>query len=149
MESISIFLIDPNPGFLQITTRLLQDYYHGELTVVGSSSGRDHLIDQVQQQQPQIILLGLNQQSLASLRLIPRLRAILPRVGIIALGTLDFAVYEHAAQQAGADAFIAKAALNSALLPTIRHVVQSRTAAPSAGETARHNRPPLGDCAHE
>jgi DNA-binding NarL/FixJ family response regulator len=122
MIPVSVLLIDANATFLRIATRLLQEYYSTELMLVGTSAGDADALQQAQTLQPRIILLGLSQHSLTALRLIPRLRAIMPDVGIIVLGALDIHAYHQAAHDAGADAFVAKVALSHNLLPTIASV---------------------------
>lgn len=119
MPAISVLLIDSNPTFLRIAARLLQEHYHNELMLVGISSGNDDAIHKARHLAPQIILVGLSQHSLVCLRLIPHLRTAMPTAGIIVLGSLDIHAYRQAATDAGADAFIAKVAMNNALLPTI------------------------------
>jgi CheY-like chemotaxis protein len=120
MHTIRVLLVDANPTFLRIATRLLHEYYSNELTIVGSSDNEDQAIQQAQQEQPRAVLLGLGQHNLTMLQLIPRLRALLPGVVVIVLGTLDIHAYQQAALAAGADAFVAKVAINQELLPTIQ-----------------------------
>jgi len=50
---------------------------------------------------------------------------MLPKVGIIALTVLDTNGYRQAALAAGADDFVAKASLDTDLLPAIRRVAQA------------------------
>lgn len=123
MLATSVLLVDSNVTFLRIAARLLQEHYHTELLVVGTSSGEHDALEKAHQLQPRIILLGLSQHSLASLEIIPAMRTILPTVGIIVLGSLDIHAYRHASIKAGADAFIAKVSLNIELLPMIRQIV--------------------------
>jgi DNA-binding NarL/FixJ family response regulator len=120
MHTIRVLLVDANPTFLRIATRLLHEYYSNELTIVGTSDNEDQAIQQAQQEQPRAILLGLGQHNLTMLQLIPHLRALLPGVVVIVLGTLDIHAYQQAALAAGADAFVAKVAINQELLPTIQ-----------------------------
>jgi len=62
---------------------------------------------------------------LSGLETIPRLRAMLPEVSIIALTLLDAKVYRQAALAAGADDFVPKANLSTDLLPAIRRVAKT------------------------
>jgi DNA-binding NarL/FixJ family response regulator len=128
MTAISVLLVDANPNFLRIAVRLLQEHYSTDLQVVGSSSSDVDALNQAQVLKPRIMLLGISQDSLAYLRLIPRVREMLPDIGIIVLGALDISAYQQAARQAGADAFVAKVALNTMLLPTLRRVVGTTAA---------------------
>jgi DNA-binding NarL/FixJ family response regulator len=122
MTAISVLLIDANPAFLRIATRLLQEHYSTELQVIGSSSSETDALNQMRVLRPRIIVLGISQDSMRYLHLIPRIREILPNVGVIVLGALDISAYQQAALQAGADAFVARVALSTMLLPTLRRV---------------------------
>jgi DNA-binding NarL/FixJ family response regulator len=55
----------------------------------------------------------------------PRLRKVLPSVGIIALTLLEGNAYRQAAMAAGADDLVRKADLITDLLPAIRRVTQA------------------------
>jgi DNA-binding NarL/FixJ family response regulator len=136
MEVISVLIVDANPAFLRIATRLLREHYQQHLQVVGTSHGEQDAIQQAQALQPCVVLLGIGQLSLKGLHLIPRLRAASPRVRIIVLGSLDISAYHQAAMEAGADAFVAKVAINSLLLPTIRRV---RGLPPENGQNPEDN----------
>jgi DNA-binding NarL/FixJ family response regulator len=78
--------------------------------------------------------------------LIPRLRGVLPGVAIVVLGTLDIHAYQQAALAAGADAFVAKVALNHELLPTIRSLIAGVPEEAHANQSRQHH---LGEEAHE
>jgi len=119
MFPVSVLLVDANRNFLRILTSLLQEYYHKELLIVGTALSNNEALNQVQRFNPRIMLLGLDQHSLVSLQLIPQMRVVAPDLGVVVLGSLDIDSYRQAATEAGADAFVAKVALNSELLPTI------------------------------
>jgi DNA-binding NarL/FixJ family response regulator len=119
MCPVSVLLVDANRNFLRILTSLLQEYYHHELLIVGTALSNEEALHQVQLLKPRIMLLGLDQHSLASLQLIHQVRAIAPDIDVVVLGSLDIDSYRQAATEAGATAFVAKVALNSELLPTI------------------------------
>jgi DNA-binding NarL/FixJ family response regulator len=145
MSAISVFIIDANPTFLRIAKRLLQELHHEQLTVLGTSAGDNDALQQARELAPRIILLGLGQYSLTGLRLIPRLRADNPYGHIIVLGSLDIRAYQQAAMDAGADAFVAKVALNNELLPTILRITggvtaDSNTSPPDAEPDAKAQR---------
>jgi len=75
--------------------------------------------------QPQVILIGLDTPGPTGLETIPRLRKVLPNVGIIALTLLEGNAYRQAALAAGAGDVVRKAELTTDLLPAIRHVTQA------------------------
>jgi DNA-binding NarL/FixJ family response regulator len=115
--------VDDNANFLRIATSFLQRY--GDLYVVGAVGGAEEALVQAQSLQPHVVLLDLDMPNLTGLRTIPRLRELLPRVGIIALALSNGSAYRQAAMAAGADAFVSKATLVNELLPAIRSVVRS------------------------
>lgn len=123
MDPIRVLLVDDNAIFLRVAARFLEQ--HQELALVGiARSGREAL-DQAQDLRPQVILIDLDMPGLSGLETIPRLRVMLPEVGIIALTFLDTDRYRQAALATGADDFVSKAKLSTDLLPAIRRVAQT------------------------
>jgi len=120
---ISVLLVDDHEAFLHIATEFLQR--HDELTVVGVARGGQEALILAPDLRPQVILVDLNMPGLGGLEIIPRLRAMLPEAGIVALTLLDPRVYRRAALAAGADDFVPKANLSTELLPAIRRVAQT------------------------
>jgi DNA-binding NarL/FixJ family response regulator len=123
MNPISVLLVDDNPRFLRIATRFLQE--HDDVVVVGAAGGGEEALTLAQELQPDIVLIDLAMPGLSGLETIPRLQAMLPKVGIIALTVLDTDSYRQAALAAGADDFVPKPGLNTDLLPAIRRVAQA------------------------
>jgi DNA-binding NarL/FixJ family response regulator len=121
-EILSTLLVDDNPTFLRIATRILREYCYDEVSVVGTVSGSSDAFERASSLKPRIILLGLNRLGVVDKELISQLRSVLPDVKIIALGPLDKAAYRQAALDAGADAFVAKVNLSNDLLPTIQRL---------------------------
>lgn len=119
-KPISVLLIDDNVTFLRIATRFLRD--HTDINVVGTATGGEEGLIKAKKLKPQIILLDLAMPNLPGLDAIPLLRETLHEVKLIALTMLDTDAYRIAAKTAGADAFVAKAAMGSELLPTIRRI---------------------------
>jgi len=91
----------------------------------GPARGGEEALTQAQNLKPEVVLIDLHMPGLSGLETIPRLRAMLPEVSIIALTLLDAKVYRQAALAAGADDFVPKANLSTELLPAIRRVAQT------------------------
>jgi DNA-binding NarL/FixJ family response regulator len=127
MDTIYVLLVDENPTFLRIAAQLLRNYYSEEVTVVGTSLGYEDAMQQAHLLKPHLILMGLDRNHPAGSQVVQRMRHAAPDSGIVVLGTLDIDTYRQDALHAGADAFLAKAALHEHLLSTIRQVV-GRTA---------------------
>ena len=119
-ETTSVLLIDDNATFLRIATQFLRD--HPDINVVGTAGGGEEGLKLAKKLKPQIILLDLAMPDLPGLDVIPLLREVLPEVKLIALTMLDTNGYRTAAKTAGADAFVAKAAMGTNLLSEIRRV---------------------------
>ena len=123
MKLISVLLVDDNPRFLRIATRFLQE--HDDVVVVGAAGGGEEALALAQDLQPDIVVIDLAMPGLSGLETVPRLQAMLPKVGIIALTVLDTNSYRQAALTAGADDFVPKTSLDTDLLPAIRRVAQT------------------------
>ena len=124
MAPISVLLVDDNPTFLRIVGRYLQ--VEDDVTVVGTAEGGDEALALVHSLKPDIVLTDLAMPKVSGMETILRMRAAWPKMGIIALTLLDTAGYRQAALTAGADDFVAKDALNTDLMPTIRRVVAEK-----------------------
>ena len=129
MNPVRALLVDDNPTFLRIATRYLQETCRDQLTVVGTASDGEEALAQAQHLQPQLVLLDLMMPPPNGLDMIPRLRASLPHVCIVVLTLLDTSGYRRAALAAGADAFVAKAAMSTDLVPTVQQALQARRGA--------------------
>jgi DNA-binding NarL/FixJ family response regulator len=132
MKPISVLLVDDNPAFLRIVTRFLQE--HDDVITVGAAGGGEEALALAQDLQPDIVVIDLAMPGLSGLETIPRLRAVLPKVGIIALTVLDTNSYLQAALEAGANDFVSKTSLNTDLLPAIRRAAQTDPSHKSTGK---------------
>jgi two-component system, NarL family, response regulator NreC len=122
MITIPVLLVDDNPIFLGILARFLQA--HDDIVVVGTAGNGNEALEKVESLRPQVILIDLAMPGLDGLHTIPRLRSILPDVGIIVLTVFDTNGYRQAALATGGDDFVPKAVLNTDLLPAIRRLAQ-------------------------
>jgi DNA-binding NarL/FixJ family response regulator len=131
MKPISVLLVDDNPGFLRIATRFLEQ--HDDVVVVGAAGGGEEALALAQDLEPDIVLVDLAMPGLSGLETIPRLRAMLPGVGIIALTMLDTNSYRQAALAAEANDFVPKASLDTDLVPAIRRVAEGEAGRQGGG----------------
>ena len=134
MKPISVLLVDDNPAFLRIATRFLQQ--HDDVVVVGAADGGEEALALAQDLQPDIVVIDLAMPGLSGLETIPRLRAVLPEVGIIALTVLDTNSYRKAALTAGANDFVAKASLDTDLVLAVRRAVQGDPSRPRVADNS-------------
>jgi DNA-binding NarL/FixJ family response regulator len=124
MAPISVLLVDDNATFLRILSDFLQE--EKGILVAGTAGSGETALTTAQELQPQVILLDLAMPGLGGLNTMPRLRGVLPGVGIIVLTVLDANGYREAALAAGADDFVAKADLSTDLVPAIHRLRQAR-----------------------
>ena len=125
MGPTTLLLVDDNATFL----RVLSDFLGGEegILVVGTAGSAEEALEKAKELQPQVILLNLLvMPGLGDLSAIPRLRSMMPDVGIIVLTVLDAKAYREAALTAGADDFVAEASLYTDLIPAIQRLTQGR-----------------------
>jgi DNA-binding NarL/FixJ family response regulator len=123
MSAVSVLLVDDNPIFLHCAKRFLQR--RRDVVVVGTISGGKWAVDLAQNLKPDVALIDLSMPDLPGLELIPRLRAALPEMGIIALTLFDTDDYRAAALAAGADGFVSKNTMNTDLIPAIQKITQA------------------------
>jgi DNA-binding NarL/FixJ family response regulator len=136
MSVVSILLVDDNPIFLHCAKRFLQK--RQDVLVVGTISGGKWAVDLAQNLKPDVVLIDLSMSDLPGLELIPKLRALLPNMGIIALTLFDTDDYRQAALAAGADGFVSKNTMNIDLMPAIQKIAQGNTV--KSGENNGRNR---------
>jgi DNA-binding NarL/FixJ family response regulator len=141
MDSIDnrtrILLVNRNPELLDVTAHFLGRC--PELFLVGALNGDPELVAQALDLQPDVVLIDLDRPHQEGLQSIPRLRAGMPNVGIVALTVAEEDTYRQAASAAGADDLVTKSRLVADLLPAIRRVVaagrgQARQDLTSAGD---------------
>ena len=125
-EPTTLLLVDDNPTFLRVLKSFLDENYPEEMLVVGTARGGEEALVKVEALRPHIVLLDLAMPGLSGLETIPRLRSIMPDVGIIVLTVLDAKAYREAALTAGADDFVAEASLYTDLIAAIQRLTQGR-----------------------
>jgi DNA-binding NarL/FixJ family response regulator len=123
MTPTSILLVDDHLTFLRLTTCFLQQF--NDLIVVATAHEGEDALAKAAALQPHLVLLDLAMPGLSGLEVIPRLRSVLPQVGIIVLTKHRLASYQKAALMAGADEFVSKATMGDDLLPAIQRVIRT------------------------
>jgi DNA-binding NarL/FixJ family response regulator len=122
-----VLLVDNSPIFLHNVRRFLDLYARDQIVVGGAAHDADQGLALAAKLRPDVVLWGIGMPAQPQLQLLPQLRAILPRAGIIVLGMLEEG-YREAALAAGADVFLLKDGLPATLLPAISDVSRGRAA---------------------
>jgi DNA-binding NarL/FixJ family response regulator len=128
METTSVLLVDDSSLFVRVATRFLMA--RGDIELAGTARDADEALRLAEELRPELVLLDLNMPHVSGLEVIPRLRRALPGVKIIVLTLWDTDLYRQAALAAGADDFVSKGQIGNNLLPAIRRLRASATAAP-------------------
>lgn len=110
-------LIDDNPTFLSIISRFLNG--RQDIDEIATAPSGSEALRKAREMHPDLVLLDLGMPGLSGLEILPVLRTILPHALIIVLTLLDTDAYRRAAEKAGADAFVSKAALHADLMTAI------------------------------
>jgi DNA-binding NarL/FixJ family response regulator len=122
-----VLLVDTSPIFLHNARRFLDVYAHDRIVVGGVAQDAGQGLALAANLRPDVVLWGIGMPAQPQLQLLPQLRALLPRAGIIVLGMLEEG-YREAALAAGADLFLLKDGLAATLLTAIGDVTRGRAA---------------------
>ena len=114
---IRIVLLAENEPFLRAITSFITR--HADLKIVGTFSGDGTSLKRARSLRPQVILLDMDMTRQNGLATINRLRALLPRVALVALSLIDSQGFRRATLAAGADELVHKLDLSTALFPAI------------------------------
>ncbi len=120
--TISVLLVDDNLVFRDLAARYLGTL--PGIEVAGTATGGAEGLVRAQELHPDLVVMDLHMRDENGLQVIPRLRALLPQVGIIALSLLDPDGFRQATLRAGADEFVDKMTMSNDLLPAMQRVAQ-------------------------
>ena len=129
---IRVLLIDENPVFLSAATAFLQR--QEGLVVLRTAARLEAALVGARDFQPGVIVLDPNMPGPGGLEVVPRLRTVLPDVGIVVLALIDSTTYRDASMAVGADGFCSKSTMITDLLPAIRRAAQRRPKVSQGGE---------------
>ena len=138
LPKIRILFANGDTAFTRRATRILQKL--DGAVIVGHVKGEDQALPQVEELQPDVVLVDLAIPDLAGLHLVTRLRTLLPQVGIVALTALGLDNQGWAVVAAGADAVVSKTAIHTDLLPAVCRIAQGK-ARSGNGSTIRGGTP--------
>ena len=120
--TISVLLVDDNSVFRDLAVRFLRTL--PGIVVAGTATGGAEGLVRAQELHPDLVVMDLHMRDENGLQVIPRLRALLPQIGIIALSLLDPDGFRQATLRVGADEFVDKMTMSNDLLPAMQRVAQ-------------------------
>ena len=124
METVRVLVADDHDLFVEAVAGLLSDA--PELELVGRARDGEQAISLAAELNPDIIVMDVEMPGLDGLAATARMRATGSRAGIVVVSGADVEAHVDTSRQAGADAFLPKAAVPSDLVPLIRAIVAAR-----------------------
>jgi DNA-binding NarL/FixJ family response regulator len=112
-----VLLVDDNPEFLAVSREFLEA--HGEVEVVGTATSAQEAFALIESAQPSMLITDLVMPSINGLELTQQVKKRWPHICVIVLTMHNTARHRDAAINAGADAFVTKANLDTDLIPAI------------------------------
>lgn len=117
MLPLRILLVDDNPAFLKSTTRFLS--VNGQLEIVGCVLSGGEALEQMPTLSPDLVLMDLAMPGINGLEATRHIKAQPNAPYIVILTLSDNSEYRAAAKAVGADGFVSKSEIGTALLPLI------------------------------
>jgi DNA-binding NarL/FixJ family response regulator len=114
---IRVLAVDDSPDFLKVVVRLLSTA--PAIQIVGQACSGYDALEKVAALHPDLVLMDVAMPEMNGLEATRSIKARPGAPRVIILTLHDNAEYRTAAKAAGADAFVAKWELNTALLPLI------------------------------
>jgi DNA-binding NarL/FixJ family response regulator len=117
---VTILIVDDNPRLRALIRRILTQ--ESDLQVVGEADDGAEAIRLTPILRPDVVLMDLGMPRVNGLEATRRIKMERPETKVIIITVHTEDAYRRAAEANGADAFLAKRTLMTALLPTIRRV---------------------------
>lgn len=120
MSRLTVLIAEDNDEWCKLIARILEPEY----SVIGFVAQGSEVVREAVARQPNIITLDVSMPGMSGLRLLPELRAAMPKLAIVMLSTESRKLYVDEAHRRGADAYVAKRRTASDLIPAIEDAVR-------------------------
>src|SRR6266545_742373 len=114
---VRTLMVDDHAAFLDELVHLLAD--EQAIDVVGRTASGEDALEQTAALRPDLVLMDLAMPGMGGLEATRRLKAAPGAPRVIMLSFHEHSMYRRASQDAGANGFIPKSKLGTALLPMI------------------------------
>ena len=139
MPSIRVYLLD-DQAILRAGFRSLINQYD-DLMVVGESGEARHAVGQIEELQPDVVLLDITMPGLSGIDAIPLIRKAAPKVRIVMLTHHEGQSFVDQALRLGADGYVSKDSEPEELALALRSGASAAQLAPQRGG-GLHRLPP-------
>ena len=119
---VRTLMVDDHAMFLDELTHLLAETR--ETNVVGRAASGEDALEQVTRLQPDLVLMDLAMPGMGGLEATRRMKTRAGAPRIIMLSLNEDPIYHRAALEVGANGFLPKSKLGTALMPMIRSLFQ-------------------------
>ncbi len=124
MRLSRLLLVDDNKKFLDMSREFLESECD-HVIVVGTAGTAEEALKLIRQARPTLLIVDLAMPDMSGLELTQRVKQTRPELPVIILTLFDTPRHRQAALEAGADAFVAKASMDSDLIPAIERLSSS------------------------
>jgi DNA-binding NarL/FixJ family response regulator len=121
---ITIVVVDDDEDFRLIVRAIVSAA--DSITIVGEAADGDDGLAVMRRERPDVAIVDLIMPRLNGVELTRQMRNELPDTKIILISSHAEELYRFMASESGADAFVSKRVITSALLPAIRDVMRHR-----------------------
>ena len=118
----TIVVVDDD-GETRVLVRALLRTMEGAVSVVGEAGDGETALEMVRRERPAIVITDLMMPRLNGVELARSIREELPQTRIILLGSHEDDAYRLKASDSGADIFVNKSVLGTALVSAVRGLV--------------------------
>ncbi|MFN7139045.1 MAG: response regulator [Limisphaerales bacterium] len=116
-----ILIVDDHPLLRQGIAELINN--EPDLEVCGEAEDPHKAIDQLEKQNPDIIILDISLKGASGIELLKNIKVRYPRVLVLILSMHDESVYAHRALRAGAAGYIMKQEASEKVLLALRKII--------------------------
>jgi DNA-binding NarL/FixJ family response regulator len=120
----TILIVDDDPPFRTLVRRIVEQ--HADLRLAGEAADGREAIQRTHELRPDLVLLDLVLPGVNGLEATRQIKIDYPAIKVIIVTVHTEEAYQRAADESGADAFLLKKTLMTALLPTIRSMLGLR-----------------------
>jgi len=132
-QPVRTLMVDDHAVFLDELAHLLEET--SDTNVVGRAASGEDALEQVERLHPDLVLMDLTMPGMGGLEATRRLKSDVAAPRVIVLSLHEDPMYRRAALEVGANGFVPKSKLGTALLPMIHSLFQEAVAHEASGRS--------------